>query len=405
MNKIESDVKIDIKLNSPDCMPVYMHDGDAAFDLKCDRILAPGENTGRSFYLLKPQERVMVMTGVRVSLPKGYELQIRPRSGLAIKHGITVLNSPGTIDSGYRGEIGVILYNSSSEPFEIKRGMRIAQAVLASTITAFFNEVEDLDITDRGEGGFGSTDNLQETVKEQLREELKLPPADSKVITTADKLAVKYYGDKYYENFSFIIKSFLKDGLSRLSVLKALTKIIADNFDDEELKEVKKLLEADLIEKDSKSDDETKEKKLPCITVHPKRFFRKKNGNEVYRLRVNSSKDYELVDNDGHIIKVSQLKLASEYETIDTERYFNPYNADEDMIAAFYAPKDMPDKILADIGMNDPDGLPLFGKAGIKYIVKIPDLMENYICLYEKSRLNYRPIYPEATEPVEVKKI
>ena len=106
---------------------------------------------------LKPLERTLVKTGLFISLPKGYEAQIRPRSGLAFKNGITVLNSPGTIDADYRGEIGVILVNLSSQDFSINDGDRIAQMVIAKYETATWEEVENLDETNRGEGGFGST--------------------------------------------------------------------------------------------------------------------------------------------------------------------------------------------------------------------------------------------------------
>ena len=106
---------------------------------------------------LKPLERTLVKTGLFISLPKGYEAQIRPRSGLAFKNGITVLNTPGTIDADYRGEIGVILVNLSSQDFTINDGDRIAQMVIAKHETAIWEEVENLDETNRGEGGFGSS--------------------------------------------------------------------------------------------------------------------------------------------------------------------------------------------------------------------------------------------------------
>jgi len=106
---------------------------------------------------LEPGERCIVPTGIAIALPDGYEAQIRPRSGLAIKNGITGLNSPGTIDADYRGEIGVIMINHGSEPFRIERGMRIAQMVIAAFQTAHWQEVESLNDTARGAGGFGST--------------------------------------------------------------------------------------------------------------------------------------------------------------------------------------------------------------------------------------------------------
>ena len=106
---------------------------------------------------LKPLERTLVKTGLFISLPKGYEAQVRPRSGLAFKNGVTVLNTPGTIDADYRGEIGVILVNLSADDFTINDGDRIAQLVIAKYETAIWEEVENLDETERGEGGFGSS--------------------------------------------------------------------------------------------------------------------------------------------------------------------------------------------------------------------------------------------------------
>jgi dUTP pyrophosphatase len=106
---------------------------------------------------LKSLERKIIPTGLFIALPKGYEAQIRPRSGLAAKHGITCLNSPGTIDADYRGEIGIILANLSNEPFTINDGERIAQMVIAKHETTTWQEVETLDETERGTGGFGSS--------------------------------------------------------------------------------------------------------------------------------------------------------------------------------------------------------------------------------------------------------
>ena len=106
---------------------------------------------------LKPLERCLISTGLYIALPKGYEAQIRPRSGLAIKKGITVLNSPGTIDADYRGEICIILVNLSAEPFVIEDGERIAQMVIARHEQAEWTEVQTLDETERGSGGFGHT--------------------------------------------------------------------------------------------------------------------------------------------------------------------------------------------------------------------------------------------------------
>ena len=106
---------------------------------------------------LKPLERKLISTGLLIELPQGFEAQIRPRSGLAIKNGITVLNTPGTIDADYRGEIGVILVNLSAESFTVNDGDRIAQMVIAKHETAIWEEVAELSETDRGAGGFGST--------------------------------------------------------------------------------------------------------------------------------------------------------------------------------------------------------------------------------------------------------
>lgn len=107
--------------------------------------------------VLQPGQRVLVPTGLRIELPAGYEAQIRPRSGLAYKHGITVLNSPGTIDADYRGEIGVLLINHGEEPFEIQQGERIAQMVIAAYARIEWVQTETLSETVRGEGGFGHT--------------------------------------------------------------------------------------------------------------------------------------------------------------------------------------------------------------------------------------------------------
>lgn len=107
--------------------------------------------------LLEPGDRALVPTGIALGIPIGFEAQVRPRSGLAIKHGVTGLNSPGTIDSDYRGEIGVILINHGAEPFRIERGMRIAQLVVAPVVRAVWHELEVLEQTERGTGGFGST--------------------------------------------------------------------------------------------------------------------------------------------------------------------------------------------------------------------------------------------------------
>ncbi|MFN4239360.1 MAG: dUTP diphosphatase [Erythrobacter cryptus] len=127
-------------------LPAYATPGAAGMDVVSaeDVTLAPGA-------------RHAVATGLALAIPQGYEIQVRPRSGLALKHGITVPNTPGTIDSDYRGELKVILINHGPEPFVIARGDRIAQLVLAPVVQAAWHEVEALDATARGAGGFGST--------------------------------------------------------------------------------------------------------------------------------------------------------------------------------------------------------------------------------------------------------
>lgn len=129
-------------------LPAYATQSSAGLDLKA--VLAEA-------VVLGPLERKIVGTGLKIALPEGYEAQVRPRSGLAAKHGITVLNAPGTIDADYRGEIGVILVNLSNEPFTIQPGDRIAQLVVAQYSQVEWSPVESLDSTQRGEGGFGST--------------------------------------------------------------------------------------------------------------------------------------------------------------------------------------------------------------------------------------------------------
>jgi dUTP pyrophosphatase len=127
-------------------LPAYATSGAAGMDVVSaeDVTLAPGT-------------RHAVATGLILAIPEGYEVQVRPRSGLALKHGITVPNTPGTIDSDYRGELKVILINHGTQPFMIQRGDRIAQLVLAPVLQAAWEEVAELDATERGEGGFGST--------------------------------------------------------------------------------------------------------------------------------------------------------------------------------------------------------------------------------------------------------
>ncbi len=141
-------MKIRVINSSQNPLPNYETEGAAGMDLRASLTEA---------VTLKAGERIMVPTGLRVEIPVGYEMQVRPRSGLAAKRGVTVLNSPGTIDSDFRGEICVILYNSSSEDFVIEPGERIAQAVVASYQRVEWQSAEELSDTSRGEGGFGST--------------------------------------------------------------------------------------------------------------------------------------------------------------------------------------------------------------------------------------------------------
>ncbi len=141
-------MKVRIVNLSPYPCPAYATEQSAGVDLR-----AKLENP----VILQPLQRTLVPTGLYIALPKGYEAQVRPRSGLAAKHGITVLNSPGTIDADYRGEIRAILVNLSNEPFEILPGERIAQMVIARHEQVEWESVDQLDETLRGAGGFGST--------------------------------------------------------------------------------------------------------------------------------------------------------------------------------------------------------------------------------------------------------
>lgn len=137
------------KLYREAILPTYAKQGDAGLDL----------HSSHSFDLM-PGERALVKTGIAIELPEGLEMQIRPRSGLAVKYGITVLNAPGTIDSGYRGEIGVILYNASKESFRVTEGDAIAQGVIASYVSVNLIEADELIDSERGVGGFGHTGRL-----------------------------------------------------------------------------------------------------------------------------------------------------------------------------------------------------------------------------------------------------
>lgn len=141
-------MKIQVVNQSKHPLPEYATEFSAGLDLRA--------NIGEPIEL-KPLERILVSTGLFIALPKGYEAQIRPRSGLAFKHGITVLNSPGTIDADYRGELKVLLVNLSNTSFMINDGERVAQMVIAKHEQISWNEASSLDETERGAGGFGHT--------------------------------------------------------------------------------------------------------------------------------------------------------------------------------------------------------------------------------------------------------
>lgn len=141
---------VKIKVVNTGCqpLPAYATSQSAGMDLRAN-IESP--------ITLHPMERTLVPTGIRIELPEGYEAQVRPRSGLALTHGVTVLNTPGTIDSDYRGELKVLLVNLSNDDFVVNAGERVAQMVIARHETATWEEVEVLDETERGEGGYGHT--------------------------------------------------------------------------------------------------------------------------------------------------------------------------------------------------------------------------------------------------------
>lgn len=142
-----SRVIVKIKRLIPEAqLPRYEHPGDSGADL-----------VAVTDYTLQPRQWFAVPTGLSAEVPIGFELQIRPRSGLALRHGVTVLNTPGTVDAGYRGEIKVILLNLGSEPFYISKGQKIAQLVVAPVVWAQFEEVDKLTQSQRGSSGFGST--------------------------------------------------------------------------------------------------------------------------------------------------------------------------------------------------------------------------------------------------------
>lgn len=134
-------------------LPVYATAGAAGADIRANLPVAERQ----AGFVLRPMERRVVPTGIRVEIPEGFEIQVRPRSGLALKHGITLPNTPGTIDSDYRGPLGVLLVNLGAEAYTIRHGDRIAQLVVAPVVQAAFEAVGALGESARGEGGFGST--------------------------------------------------------------------------------------------------------------------------------------------------------------------------------------------------------------------------------------------------------
>ena len=134
------------KIDPDAVLPAYAHPGDAGMDVRSVEAL-----------VIEPGGRKLVRTGLVMQLPPGHEAQVRPRSGLALKNGVTVLNTPGTIDEGYRGEVGVILANFGAEPFTVEKGAKIAQIVIAPCLRAEIAETSEVDETVRGAGGFGST--------------------------------------------------------------------------------------------------------------------------------------------------------------------------------------------------------------------------------------------------------
>ncbi len=144
--KVENQILKVKLLNEKAQIPQYAHEGDIGLDL-----------FSTSETIIQPDETALIPTGISIQLPSETEAQIRPRSGLALKHQVTVLNTPGTIDQGYRGEIGVILINHGKLPFKVEVGMKIAQMVIKPILSVKVNKVEELDEADRGFGGFGST--------------------------------------------------------------------------------------------------------------------------------------------------------------------------------------------------------------------------------------------------------
>lgn len=141
-------IKVKIINDSSNPLPAYETPSSAGMDVRA-RLESP--------VILKPLQRALIPTGLRIQLPQGYECQVRPRSGLALKHGISLVNTPGTIDADYRGEIGIIVINLSDEPYTITNGERIAQLVIKEYVNVTWEQVDRIDETTRGDGGFGHT--------------------------------------------------------------------------------------------------------------------------------------------------------------------------------------------------------------------------------------------------------
>jgi len=146
LTSVSAMIKVNIINKSDNPLPCYAKKGDAGMDIRASEDVC-----------IKPFNQAIIPTGIYLEIPEGYECQIRSRSGLAAKHGINVMNSPGTIDSGYRGEIKVILNNHHFQSYDVKKGDRVAQMVFAPVTVATFNEVTELTDSERGEGGLGST--------------------------------------------------------------------------------------------------------------------------------------------------------------------------------------------------------------------------------------------------------
>lgn len=162
---MNTSIKIPVVNKSTNELPQYAHSSDAGFDFRADiNGIENDKFLFNSIYnpvdqnlIINPGGRALIPTGLHMAIPEGYELQVRPRSGLALKYGISILNTPGTIDSGYIGNIGIIVINHGDKPFMIYQGDKIAQGVFNKIVTVSFENVNTLEETSRGEGGFGHT--------------------------------------------------------------------------------------------------------------------------------------------------------------------------------------------------------------------------------------------------------